>query len=77
MNIEEVSLALGVNVSANILEPASGDLLVIKVPQCLNSTQRKYLEAVLRPMIDSVGCKVLLLEAGADVVLVKKVTANE
>jgi hypothetical protein len=75
MNIEDLSVKLGVNVSANILHPAPGDLLVLKVESFLSSAQRDAIETKVKPLFAEFACKFLVLEGGSDVLLIKKPAA--
>ncbi len=77
MDIDELSVKIGLNVSANLLQPAVGDLLVLKVEQTLNSKQREAIEETVLPLIRGIGCKVLLLDSGAELVLIRQVAADE
>ena len=72
MNIQDLTLELGVNVNTNVMQPAPGDLLLIKVDQYLTAEQRDRFEAKLKPMFAALGCKMIVLEGGADVLLIKK-----
>ncbi|KWV81436.1 hypothetical protein PFLL34_02478 [Pseudomonas fluorescens] len=75
MNIQDLTLELGVNVNTNVMQPAPGDLLLIKVDQYLTAEQRDRFEAKLKPMFAALGCKMIVLEGGADVLLIKKATS--
>lgn len=75
MNIQDLTLELGVNGNTNVMQPALGDLLVIKVDQYLTAEQRDRFEAKLKPMFADLGCKMIVLEGGADVLLIKKATS--
>lgn len=78
MNVQDLTLELGMNVSTNVMQPAPGDLLVIKVDQYLTSSQRELFESKLKPLLSDLGCKMVVLEGGADVLLIKKTSgANE
>ena len=72
MSTQDLTLELGMNVSTNVMQPAPGDLLVIKVDQYLTVEQRDRFEAKLKPMFADLGCKMIVLEGGADVLLIKK-----
>lgn len=76
MNIDDLSVKLGVNVSANILHPAPGDLVVLKVESFLSSSQCDAVEASIKPLFTEFGCKFLMLEGGSDVLLIKKPVAG-
>lgn len=47
------------------LSPKRGDLLTISVPLPLKQEQRERLEAIVRPMVERLGCELLVLECGA------------
>jgi hypothetical protein len=72
MNTEEMSLKLGVNVSANILRPEPGDLLVLKVDVLLSEKQRGLLKEKVLCHFEELGCKAVVLEGGMDVLMIKK-----
>lgn len=72
MNIQDLTLELGMNVSTNVMQPAPGDLLVVKVDQFLTESQRELFEAKFKPLFADLGCKMVVLEGGADVLLIKK-----
>lgn len=72
MKVQDLTLELGMNVSTNVMQPAPGDLLVIKVDQYLTTSQRELFEAKLRPLFADLGCKMVVLEGGAEVLLIKK-----
>ena len=72
MNIEDLSVQLGVNVSANIMHPAPGDLIVLKVESFLSRAQRDAVEANVKPLFAEFGCKFVVLEGGSEVLLIKK-----
>jgi hypothetical protein len=76
MNIQDLSVKLGVSVSATVLQPAANDLLVLKVDAFLSAKQRELLENNLLPTLKGLGCKVMVLEGGMDLMLVKQV-AND
>ncbi|UST85782.1 hypothetical protein [Pseudomonas siliginis] len=76
MNIQDLSLNLGMNVSTNVMQPAPGDLLVIKVDQYLSTEQRERFEANLKPVFAGLGCRMVVLEGGADVLLIRKSAAG-
>jgi hypothetical protein len=46
------------------LEPKQSDLLTISVPLPLKQEQRERLEANLRPLVQRMGCELIVLEAG-------------
>lgn len=77
MNIEDLSVKLGVDVTANVLHPAPSDLLVLKIDAFLNTNQRETLKANLIPTLEAIGCKVMVLERGMDLMLVKQAIADE
>ena len=72
MNIEDQTLELGFNLSTNVIQPAPGDLIVVKVSQLLTVSQREMFTEMLKPALEPFGCKFLVLEGGADIMLVKK-----
>ncbi len=72
MNIEDLSVKLGANVSANFLQPAPNDLLVLKVDQYLSTQQHERMQATIVPMFAALGCKVVVLEGGMDVLLIEQ-----
>ncbi len=74
MNIEDLSVKLGVSVNANFLQPAPNDLLVLKVDTFLSAKQRELVESNLVPVFKALGCRVVVLEGGMDVLLVKQAT---
>ncbi|MDH0745744.1 hypothetical protein N5D61_05240 [Pseudomonas sp. GD03842] len=73
MNIQDLSLELGVSLNANVLQPAPGDLLILKVEHQLKPDQRTKLIDSVVPKLSALGCKVLVLEAGFAVQLIKQV----
>jgi hypothetical protein len=72
MNTEELSLSVGVDLKANIIQPCLGDLLVLSVDATLTMQQRERVQSTLIPLLEGLGCKAVLLEKGFDLVLVKQ-----
>lgn len=72
MDIEDLQLQLGMNVSTNVLQVAQGDLIVLKVGSWLSAAQRELIEQKFKPVFADLGCKLLVLEGGIDVALIKK-----
>lgn len=70
--IEDMTVELGVHVSHTILHPEPGDLLVLKCGSFLSREQRERFEANVLPPFQALGCKVIILEGGTDVQLIKK-----
>lgn len=77
MNIEDLSVKLGVDVTANFLQPAPNDLLVLKVDQFLKTEQRERIRETVVPMFTALGCKVVVLEGGMDVLLIKQAKESD
>jgi hypothetical protein len=77
MNVRDLTQELGMNVSTNVLQPAGGDLLVLKIDGFLKSEQRERLRETLVPKFTSLGCQVVVLEGGMDVMLIKQAADSE
>jgi hypothetical protein len=76
LNIDDLSVKLGVNVTANFLQPSPCDLLVLKVDAFLSAKQRELVESNIVPTFKALGCKVVVLEGGMDVLLIKQAAAD-
>lgn len=69
MSIQDKAAELGL--SANVLRPEKGDLFVLRFPLHLSSGQRDKVEATFSPMMAEFGCRLTVLDGGADLLLVK------
>ena len=71
MTTEEINSRLAV------LKPEPGDVLVVNIDAVLNHEQRNQVRASLFPTLTKLGCKVILLEKGMSLTLVKKTEVED
>lgn len=65
------------NSRVTVLKPGPGDVLVVNIDAVLSHEQRNQVRASLFPALTKLGCKVILLEKGMSLTLVKKTEAED
>lgn len=53
------------------LSPKAGDVIVIRIDSILSATQRQKMHDAWTPYFEEIGCKVVILEQGAELSLVE------
>lgn len=72
MNIQNKATDLAQ--STNVLRPEKGDLIVMKFDSYLSRELREKVEATFKPLFTEFGCRFMVLEGGANLLLVKHPT---
>ncbi|KTC60175.1 hypothetical protein [Pseudomonas savastanoi] len=62
--------------TANVFQPSPGDLIVLKFDGFLGAAQREMVQNKYGSVFEELGCKFLVIEGGADLMLVKKAAAE-
>lgn len=60
----------------NVFQPSPGDLIVLKFDGFLGVAQRQKVKDIYGPVFEELGCKFVVIEGGADLLLVKKAAAE-
>ncbi|WP_010216624.1 hypothetical protein [Pseudomonas syringae group genomosp. 3] len=60
----------------NVFQPSPGDLIVLKFDGFLGEAQRQKVKDIYGPVFEELGCKFLVIEGGADLMLIKKAAAE-
>lgn len=58
------------------LTPRPGDLLVFKTDQIFSTAQREAFAAQVKPHVEALGCKAMLVDGVMDIVLIKQAVAQ-
>lgn len=62
----------GLNVNVSVLKPERGDLIALRFPGHLSRAHRDMVEAHFKPLVSDFGCRFVVLDGGADLLLVKQ-----
>lgn len=58
--------------TSSVFQPSPGDLVVLKFGGFLGEAQRQKVKEIYRPVFEELGCKFLVIDGGADLMLIKK-----